>query len=178
MADGGLKRLVGYHPLFVCEGTAEQVIVDKLLKSDVLVFPAEDVLDITRTRKAADIEDGFLSYDYDWPVCIVRVLDSRKEGFRLGKLFSARFPVANVVTHPEVEILAIIREGEWGRWQRSGKRPSDYCKQDLKMRGIKAMTFLERYWDVESITRAAIEYRRVSDIPRHEICLADLIRGA
>ena len=80
-----LDGLVGCHPIFSCEGTAEQVVVRKLLEADVLVFPAVDVVEVTRKRKASDIQADFLGFDYDWPVCIVRVLDSRKvRTWRIG----------------------------------------------------------------------------------------------
>lgn len=113
--DNGF-HFAGYHPIISCEGTAEQVAVDILLEADALVFSEADVVDVTRLRKASDIQDSYLNLDYDWPVCIVRVLDSRKERFKLGNLYAGRFPVVSYVTHPEIEVLAIIREGSWRRW--------------------------------------------------------------
>lgn len=171
-----LDGLEGYHPIISCEGTAEQVIVRKLVAADALVFPAADVVEVTRKRRSADIQADFLGFDYDWPVCIIRVLDSRKERFRLGNLYSGRFPVASIVTHPEIEVLAIIREGEWGRWRKTRMKPSDFCKQWLGMADVKSEAFLDRYWDAATIKAAALEYRRLSNIPKGEACLADLIR--
>lgn len=118
-------------------GTAEQVAVDILLEADALVFSEADVVDVTRLRKASDIQDNYLNLDYDWPVCIVRVLDSRKERFKLGNLYADRFPVANYATHPEIEVLAIIREGAWRRWHGGRMKPSDFCKQELGMHEVK-----------------------------------------
>ncbi|MGN0037556.1 MAG: hypothetical protein ACI36Y_00265 [Coriobacteriales bacterium] len=146
-----------------------------LLGADALVFPKSNVVDVTRLRKAADIQAEYLNYDYDWPVCIVRVLDSRKERFKLGNLYAGRFPVASYVTHPEMEMLAIIREGAWGRWHGSHTKPSDFCKQQLGMREIKRADFLMGYWSADSLTAAAREYRRLSKVPKGELCLADLI---
>ena len=51
-----------------------------------------------------------------------------------------------------------------------------YCKQRLGLREIKTDGFLKEYWDVDSIKRAASEYKRRAVIPRGELCLADLIR--
>lgn len=175
MSRGALD-LVGYHPVISCEGTAEQVAVEILLEADALIFPKTDVVDVTRLRAAADIQAEYLNYDYDWPVCIVRVLDSRKERFKLGNLYSGRFPVASFVTHPEMEVLAIIREGVWSRWHGGRAKPSDFCKQELGMREIKRAEFLKGYWDAESLTAAAKEYRRLSQVSKGELCLADLIR--
>lgn len=66
--DNGF-RFAGYHPIISCEGTAEQVAVDILLEADALVFSEADVVDVTRLRKASDIQDNYLNLDYDWPVC-------------------------------------------------------------------------------------------------------------
>lgn len=84
MAESMLQQWAreGRHPLFVCEGTVEQILITKLLDADALVFPRDNVLDVTRTRRAPDVQDLYLGYDLDWPVCIVRVLDSRHESFR------------------------------------------------------------------------------------------------
>ncbi|MGN0262624.1 MAG: hypothetical protein ACI4B9_07295 [Eggerthellaceae bacterium] len=168
--------LTGYHPIISCEGTAEQIAIETLLSKDALIFPKADVVSVTRTRKAADIQTEFLNYDYDWPVCIIRILDSRKERFKLGNLYSERFPVLSYVTHPEMEVLAIIREDAWNQWHKSRKKPSDFCKQELGMSEIKRANFLKDYWDADSLTAAACEYRRLSKIPKGELCLADLIR--
>lgn len=166
----------GYHPIFSCEGSAEQIVVEKLLAANALAFAADDVVDVTRKRKAADIQEEHLSYDYDFPVCIVRLLDSRKERFKLGNLYVDRFPVVSVLTHPEIEILAILKEGKWEKWSRSGKKPSEFCKSDLGFgHQMKSAEFLKGYWDADSLVKAAMEYRRISSIPKGEICLADLL---
>ena len=167
----------GYHPIISCEGAAEQVAAEILLGANMLVFPTDDIVEVTRKRKAVDIQDEFLGYDYDWPVCIIRLLDSRKERFRLGGLYAHRFPVVDVLTHPEMEVLAIINEGKWERWSKSGKKPSEFCKDDLGFgRRIKSTDFLMSYWNADSLAQAAIEYKRLSRISRGEICLADLLR--
>lgn len=45
------------------------------------------------------------------------------------------------------------------------------------MRDIKSEPFLRGYWTADAIADAAREYRRISSIPKGELCLADLIRG-
>lgn len=176
MSGDGDFCFSGYHPVISCEGTAEKVGVDILLDADALVFPKADVVDVTRLRKASDIQDKYLNLDYDWPLCVIRVLDSRKERFKLGNLYADRFPVVSYVTHPEIEVLAIIREGAWRRWHGGRMKPSDFCKQELGMREVKREGFLRGYWDADSLAAAARDYRRLSKIPKGELCLADLIR--
>lgn len=81
-----------------------------------LVFPKDNIVDITRKRKAADIQSGYLRFEYDWPVCVVRILDSLRERFGLGSLYASRFPVISVHTKLEIEMLIIIREGEYSEY--------------------------------------------------------------
>ena len=175
MPDNALG-LGGYHPIISCEGTAEEVIVRKLLEADALVFPRGNLVEVTRKRKSREIQEEFLNYDYGWPVCILRVLDSRGERFSLGTLYAGRFPVRSFFTHPEIEILVIIKEGQWKVWKKGQKRPSQYCRENLRMDKVKQRDFLEGYWDAVSIAAAAREYRRLSHIGKDEYCLADLIR--
>ena len=181
MAENILQQWAreGRHPLFVCEGTVEQVLITKLLDADALVFPRDNVLDVTRTRRAPDVQDLYLGYDFDWPVCIVRVLDSRHESFALGGLYAGPFRGPSGFTRPEAEVVTIIRENEWSRWSKvkSRKKPSVFCKDDLGMKAIKSEKFLQSYWDVEAIVAAAHEYRRLSKLAQGELCLADLIKA-
>lgn len=179
-SDDMLTQLVErhYHPIILCEGSAERVIVQKLLDADALRFPKDEVVDVVRRVSAANVQNDLLNFDFDWPVCLVRIADSRHEAFKLGRLYADRFPVVTAFTHPEIEVLAIIRQGEWERWhkRKSKTKPSDYCSQQLGMKGIKRTNYLEEYWDAPSIIAAAREYRRLSHIPRGEYSLDDLIR--
>lgn len=86
-----LPLLETSHILVSCEGAMEQIAINKLLETGALVFSADQVIDITRKRKASEIQEEYLRYEYDWPVCIVRVLDSLRERFKLGSLYSSRF---------------------------------------------------------------------------------------
>ncbi|WP_165247981.1 hypothetical protein [Adlercreutzia sp. ZJ141] len=165
------------HVVFVCEGTFEEVAVRILEDSGAFVFPSENIVGITRSRKAKDVTAEFLNMDYDWPITIVRVLDSRKESFELGKLYRDRFPVVNVLTHPEIEMLIVAREGKFADFSKRKMRPSDYCKQVLGFSGVKSRKFLERYWNSDSLAAAAREYKRTAKISKDEVFLADLIKN-
>lgn len=173
-----LPLLETSHILVSCEGAMEQIAINKLLEAGALVFSADQVIDITRKRKASEIQEEYLRYEYDWPVCIVRVLDSLRERFKLGSLYSSRFPVVSVYTRPEIEMLAIIRNGCFADYAKvkSSVKPSQYCKDVLGLRRIKSSEFLDRYWDAESLGEAAKEYRRLAHLERGELCLADILK--
>ena len=175
MQSVDLRALASMHPILSCEGTAEEVAISKLHVAGALIFPTSHIVAITRLRKAEQIQEEFLTFDYEWPVVIVRVHDSLNERFCLGKLYRDRFPVQDVITHPEMEALAIIREGQWERWQKTHKRASDFCRDDLRMTAIKTRAFLEEYWTVDSLVNAAFEYRRITQTPKNALALADII---
>ncbi len=166
------------HALVICEGTAEEVIAKKLRNADRLIIASANIIEVTRTRSAKQIQSTFLSYDFDWPVCIIRILDSPHEAFTLDSLYRDRFPIYSFYTRPEVEILAIIRENRYQdyiRKCRNTQKPSEYRKSKLGMHRIKERAFLETYWDPDSIIAASIEYKRLRRPSPREYCLADLI---
>ena len=89
----GLEILETHHPLVICEGTAEEVVFNKLLEADKLVFTSNMLHDIMRTRGVRKIQEEYLSFRFDYPVCIVRLADSPSERFELTSLYKERFPV-------------------------------------------------------------------------------------
>ena len=115
----------------ICEGSAEQVIMDILLSHDVLKFRKDELLDekIIRTRSGAEFEKNYLRKHFKSKVTVYRVLDSRKEKFRLGKLYKDKVDVINVITAPEIEMLIIHNENKYDEFKKSRKKPSDYSKE-------------------------------------------------
>ena len=58
-----------------------------------------------------------------------------------------------------------------------GKKPSDFCKTDLKYSNVKSSAFVKQYFaDIDSLISALLEYKRVSNIQRDEYTLADLLK--
>lgn len=160
--------------LFICEGTAEKVILSKLLDAGVLDVPQERIIDITRVRSAKKIEPAYFNVDYELPVKIVRLLDSLNENFKSTKLYEGRYSVIDIHTRPEIEMLLILKEGEYEAWKKSNKKPSVYCIENLKLGDIKSISFLEEYWDAESIMQVAQSYKKIHAFVRGELCLRDL----
>lgn len=163
----------------ICEGTAEQVIVEKLLDDDRLIFTWEDLLDneLIRTRGAAAFEQRYLRKGFQDRITVLRILDSRRENFKMSKAYEHKIAVINVITAPEIEILIILNEGKYEAYKRSRKKPSDYCAEDLKMSGVKSRKFVEDYFsDTNSLVAVIREYRRVANIPAGEYSLCDLLK--
>ena len=61
--------------------------------------------------------------------------------------------------------------------KKSGKKPSIYCKEDLKFGDVKSAKFLREYFkDINRLVNAVNEYKRVSKVRADEYALADLIK--
>ena len=165
----------------ICEGTAESVIVNKLMDADKLVFSRDDLLDneVLRCRSARKFEDRYLGKGFTKKITVYRILDSRREDFKLRKVYESKVDVINVITAPEIEMLVIIHEGKYAQYcnVKSNTKPSDYCKDTLKYPSIKSTEFITEYFsNIDDLINAIKEYRRLSNIPKNEICLADLLK--
>lgn len=164
----------------ICEGTAEEVIVDKLLEADRLIFTREKLLEneLIRTRGAAAFEQRYLRKGYQDKITVLRILDSRRERFKISKAYEHKIAaVHNVITAPEIEILIILNEGKYDAYKRSRKKPSDFCKEDLKMGNVKSREFVNNYFsDISCLIAAIREYHRVSNIPSGEYSLTDILK--
>ena len=83
----------------------------------------------------------------------------------------------NVITAPEIEMLIIHNEGAYERFKRSGKKPSEFCKADLRMHNVKSYDFVKDYFsNPQTLVNAIKEYRRTANIPKSEYSLSDLLK--
>lgn len=163
----------------ICEGSAERTIIKLLLDKDKLIFNWDDLLDgeILRCRGAKKFEEQHLRKGFTEKITVLRVLDSRRENFTLSKAYAGKIDVVNVVTAPEIEMLVIFAEGQYNEYKKSGKKPSIFCKENLKYSNVKSTQFIEDYFsNTEVLIDAIREYRRVSNIPKGEYALADLLQ--
>jgi hypothetical protein len=162
----------------ICEGAAESAIMDILIDNDLLVFSRNEMLDesVIRCRSAKRFEERYLRKGFDDQISVIRILDSHREEFRLSKAYQHKIDVINVVTAPEIEMLIIHNEGAYEQFKRSGKKPSDFCKIDLRMHDVKSYDFVKAYFsDPDTLVRAIKEYHRVANIPKGEHTLFDLL---
>lgn len=162
------SELSSKYVLFSCEGTAEAVIVQKLLEDDALVVPHDNVvLDFdtqkpyTRLRKAKDIESRFFGFDYPNGLLIARIVDVNPDKFVISKCYKDTVVYHDIITRQEIEVLILVSEGEYDEWYRHGKqkvKASDWCKQKLKMGRVKERVFLEDYWQQHDLVAAIHGY--------------------
>lgn len=163
----------------ICEGAAESAIIDILVDNDLLIFSRCEMLDekIIRCRSAKKFEERYLRKGFDDHISIIRIVDSRREEFRLSKAYSHKVDVINVITAPEIEMLIIHNEGAYERFKKSGKKPSEFCKSDLRMHDVKSYDFVKSYFsNPETLVHAIRVYRRTASIPNGEYTLLNLLK--
>ena len=163
----------------ICEGGAERAIIDLLLDNHMLVFDIEQLLEeeVLRCRSAKEFEDKYLRKGFREKITVYRILDSRRENFKLSTIYQSKIDVINVVTAPEIEILIIYNEGKYKEFKNSGEKPSVYCKSTLRYKDVKSYDFIQKYFaDINVLKRALHEYRRVSKVQKDEIALYDLLK--
>lgn len=163
----------------ICEGATEKAIIELLLDADMLKFTYDDLLEgeIISCRSARLFEKQYLRKGFTDKITVLRILDSRRENFALSKAYEHKIDVINVITAPEIEMLVIFNENSYTNFKKSGKKPSDFCKIDLGYKDVKKFDFIKSYFsNTEVLVSAIREYKSISNIPKGEYVLADLLK--
>ena len=106
---------------------------------------------VIRCRSAKRFEERYLRKGFEEQISVIRILDSRREEFRLSKAYE--------------------------QFKRSGKKTSEFCKTNLRMHDVKSYDFVKQYFSTPQLLVKAIkEYRRTANIPKGEYSLSDLLR--
>lgn len=163
----------------ICEGTAEEVIINLLLDNHMLIFEREELIEEKplRCRSAKTFESRYLRKSYENQISVIRVLDSHREKFKLSKAYCGKVDVINIVTAPEIEMLIIFREGKYEEYKKSGKKPSIFCKENLSIRNVKSAEFVAEYFsDINDLRDAIIQHHSKTKVQKGEYTLYDLIK--
>lgn len=124
---------------------------------------------VIRCRSAKRFEERYLRKGFDEQISVIRILDSRREKFRLSKAYEQKIDVVNVITAPEIEMLIIHAEGAYDQFKRSGKKPSEFCKTNLRMHDVKSYDFVKQHFsNPQLLVKAIKEYRRTANIPKQK----------
>lgn len=163
----------------ICEGAAEAAIVDVLLDNKLLIFQREEMLDegVIRCRDGKTFEARYLRKGFSEMISVIRILDSRRENFKLSKAYESKVDIINVITAPEIEMLIIFNEDKYSEFKKSGKKPSVFCKENLKMSSVKSYDFVKKYFaNPEILVRAIKKYNENSKIRKGEFTLLDMLK--
>lgn len=175
---------MGNYIACICEGGAESAIIDLLLDSHKLIFEREDLLEerVLSCRSGKEFQERYLRKGFTEKITVYRILDSRRENFKISKAYEPKVDVRNVITAPEVEMLIICNENKYEEyWNEKRKnpdlKPSEYCKAYLKYKNVKCYDFVSRYFsDTEVLINTLHKYREISKIPKKETCIFDLLK--
>ena len=165
----------------ICEGVAEREIINMLLDENKLIFSRDQLLDkeVLRCRRARDFEDKYLGKGFNKKITVYRILDSRRERFNLRAAYRDKVEVVNVITAPEIEMLIIIGLGKYSDYSKckSTTKPSEFCKNKLGKKRVKDAEFVNEFFrDIDFLVNTIKEYKRISNIPSNEKCLADILK--
>ena len=103
---------LGSYIACIAEGSAEAEIINILMDHHLLIFERENLLDETvlRSRSASSFESRYLRMGFEGKITVFRILDSRRENFKLSKAYQHKVDVINIITAPEIEMLVILNE--------------------------------------------------------------------
>lgn len=163
----------------ICEGSAEQAVMDLLLEEDKLIFDSDKLLDgeIIRCRDGKTFESKYLRKGFKDKITVLRILDSRRENFKLSKAYAVKIDVINIITAPEIEMLIILNENKYENFKKSGEKPSIFCKTKLKYKDVKSYAFVKSYFsNVDTLIECIKEYKRISNVKNGEYTLCDLLK--
>lgn len=117
-----------------------------------------------------NFETRYLRKGFNELISVIRILDSRKENFKLSKAYENKVNIINVITEPEIEMLIIFNENKYSGFKKSGKKQSIFCKENLKMSSVKSYEFVRKYFgNPEILVQAIKKYNEVSKIKKVNI---------
>ena len=147
----------------ISEGAAEKAIIDLLFDSNKLIFSRDNLIEgeVLKCRNAKDFENQYLKKGFTEKITVFRILDSRRENFKLSKVYENKVKVVNAITAPDIEMLVVIKEKKYNVYKKSGKKPSEFCKADLGLKQVKTTDFVMKYFsNIDSLINSIIEYKR------------------
>jgi len=163
----------------ICEGAAEKAVMDLLLENNKLIFRQDELLDeeIIECRSGSRFEQRYLRKGFNKKITILRILDSRRESFKLSKAYIDKIEVINIITAPEIEMLIIFNENKYDSFKKSRMKPSEYCKVKLKLSKVKSYEFVSNYFsNIDCLCDSICKYKQKSKIPKGEYTLFDLVK--
>ena len=163
----------------ICEGATEETIINILLDEHQLIFEREELIEesVLRCRNARAFERRYLRKSFNSKISVIRVLDSRTELFNISNEYREKIDVINIITAPEIEMLIIHAENRYDDYKKSGKKPSIFCKEDLRMHDVKSAEFIKSYFrDPNKLLLAIEKYNSKTRRRRGELNLSDIIK--
>ncbi len=179
----------------VCEGTSESNIINWLERenhffTDVSNLNFKYLVSGRRECGKLSLVEEISSTDTENKVAILYVHDSKNEelfgkkskAYRFIKRFGLNIPVINVLTHPEIEILLILKEPKLKqKWmgKKLKHKPSELCSEFYKTDVKRENFFIEQFSSLNEFISICKQYKEQSKLPNKEdtVVLYDIINA-
>lgn len=166
------------------EGSAERAILDILHENGFLVFSKEDLLsgDFIRRASGPVFCTRYLGYDFSESIDVIHVQDGKSEVFSVPRPYRRLISSdTRYITSPEIEILIILSLGKYNDFRNSRKKPSEYCKSELRIAEVKTYDFVHAFFaDPDKLLRAIKQHKMYygKSTGAKDILLYDLLSPA
>ena len=127
--------------------------LDMLLDCDKLIFTRDDLLlnDFHRRTSGKKLSDK-LNLDFDKPLAIIRVLDSRSEKLMLKKPYNEVYTeIYNCYTCPEIEYLLILHNCDERPFEKGKLKPCEFCKKHYGYTKSRDKKYFTNNFSIEEI---------------------------
>lgn len=167
----------------ICEGTAEETIINILLKNNSLIFTKSQLIDdeiLPRAcRKPKQFCQRYLTRSYDGEkISIVYIVDS-EQNYPIPEAYSWQIAGKHItVTKPEIEMLMIHSKKWYREYKKVNGKPSIFLatKMGIGVKKIKTAAYVCEFFEKNDLIYAIKEHRRVSSNLKKGVFLADLLR--
>ena len=86
-------------------------------------------------------------------------------------------PINHIETRDILGDAKEVKLNKYKEYKKSRKKPSDFCKEDLRMADVKSYRFVKSYFADPMVLVAAIKkHHEISKVPKGEYTLLDLLR--
>lgn len=174
--------------LLMCEGSNEEKLINLLLDYNMLKITRDDLIGM-RPYNVRQLKNPFIKTElkhYNKPVIIWRIGDKQNDKLVIPRELNNivfRQNIYKYCTKPELEILLIINENLMSKFNKSGKNPKAFAKENIKFNGKKydqSTSFFEKYYggkNIDNLVSNIIEYKRIKkNHAKDELYLADLLK--
>ena len=175
--------------LIMCEGPNELSIMKILLNNNMLIFSEDDLLGLTPYHARQIGKSGQVKAElnqYSGIVDVIRIGDKQSDELKIPKEYKGMInSIEKYCTKPELEILLIIAEGLYNKYQKVKSKisPKQFAKDNIIFNGVRynnSTKFFEEYFGErpQVLYDAIVKYSEVNKgHGKSERYLVELLRG-
>lgn len=172
-----------HYVALICEGKSEKTIMSMLLEENQLCFNTKQLLEdkiITDVRSAKSMADRYLGYQFDQPIHIIIIQDSKTILWmdKLTEPYKEKIrQIIYCVTSPEIEMLMVHSIECYDDYQKkkSQEKPSTFVKNKLNNKTIKTEAYIRQFFTTYDLVDAVRLYKSKAPRSNRIMTIADLL---